>query len=114
VTVIVSRLPEEKLARLRSRQEADLAGRRARRVAGGRQGLRRRRDERVPGTAPVPETAVQEIGEETVAGVEETEAGTPEAELAEPTAAEATISGSEGPESGPELPENEDEVTEER
>src|SRR5438309_1113815 len=109
VTVIVSRLPEEKLARLRSRQQADLAGRRARRVAGGRQGLRRRRDEQVPGTAPIPETAVQEIGEETVVGVEGTEAGTAEAELTE-----APISGSLPPESDAEPPENEEEVTEEQ
>ena len=36
ITVIVSRLPEDKLARLRARQEAAAASRRARRVAGGR------------------------------------------------------------------------------
>lgn len=38
VTIIVSRLPEDQLARLRAKQEAALAGRRARRVAGGRRG----------------------------------------------------------------------------
>jgi large subunit ribosomal protein L22 len=36
VTVIVSRLPEEKLGRLRARQAAEVATRRARRVAGAR------------------------------------------------------------------------------
>ena len=56
VTVIVSRLPEEKLARLRARQAADARSQRARRVAGGRQGRRARRDEQVPGTAPPPVT----------------------------------------------------------
>jgi len=44
VTVIVSRLPEERLARIEARQTGD-AARRARRVAGGRQSRRARRDE---------------------------------------------------------------------
>ncbi|MDP9070145.1 MAG: 50S ribosomal protein L22, partial [Actinomycetota bacterium] len=35
ITVVVSRLPEDKLARLRARQAADARGLRARRVAGG-------------------------------------------------------------------------------
>jgi len=56
ITVIVSRLPEERLNRLRARQAAEAGNRRARRVAGGRQGRRTRRDEQVPGTAPAPET----------------------------------------------------------
>jgi large subunit ribosomal protein L22 len=58
VTVIVSRLPEERLTRLRARQAADAGGRR-RRVAGGRQTRRTRRDEQRPGTATAPETAVE-------------------------------------------------------
>lgn len=58
ITVIVSRLPEERLSRLRARQAAEVGNRRARRVAGGRQGRRTRRDEQVPGNAPAPETAV--------------------------------------------------------
>ena len=58
ITVIVSRLPEERLTRLRARQAADAGGRR-RRVAGGRQSRRTRRDEQRPGTAPAPETAVE-------------------------------------------------------
>lgn len=58
VTLIVSRLPEDRLNRLRARQAAEAGTRRARRVEGGRQGRRARRDERAPGTAPAPETAV--------------------------------------------------------
>ena len=57
VTVIVSRLPEDRLNRLRARQAAEAGTRRARRVAGGRQGRRTRRDEQRPGTAPAPATA---------------------------------------------------------
>ncbi len=44
VTVIVSRLPDEQLARIEARQAGE-ASRRARRVAGGRQGRRASRDE---------------------------------------------------------------------
>ena len=44
VTVIVSRLPDEQLARIEARQAGE-ASRRARRVAGGRQGRRARREE---------------------------------------------------------------------
>ncbi len=44
VTVIVSRLPEEQLARIEARQAGD-ASRRARRVAGGRQGRRASREQ---------------------------------------------------------------------
>jgi large subunit ribosomal protein L22 len=43
VTVIVSRLSEDRLARMRARQAAELAERRARRVAGQRQSEARRR-----------------------------------------------------------------------
>ena len=87
VTIIVSRLPEDKLARLRAKREADVGNRRARRVAGGRGG-RRRRDEQVPGTADAPVTAetVEEITDSQVEGVEETQGGGAEGELAaEPT-----------------------------
>ena len=76
ITVIVSRLPEERLSRLRARQAAEAGSRRARRVAGGRQGRRARRDEQRPGTAPAPETT-------TVAPVDETE--TPVIEAPEET-----------------------------
>ena len=57
VTVIVSRLPEDRLNRLRARQAAEAGTRRARRVAGGRQGRRTRRDEQRPGTAPASAVA---------------------------------------------------------
>ena len=81
ITVIVSRLPEEKLARLRAKREAEVGGRRARRVAGGRG--RRRRDEQAPGTAEAPVTAetIEEVTTAEVEGVEETEARAPEAEV---------------------------------
>jgi large subunit ribosomal protein L22 len=41
ITVIVSRLPEERLARLQARRQAEQSVRRARRVAGARRGPRR-------------------------------------------------------------------------
>jgi large subunit ribosomal protein L22 len=97
VTVIVSRLPEDRLARVRAKRDADVVGRRSRRVAGGRRG--RRRDEQVPGTAPgpTPET-VEEITKAEVEGVEETEARAPESEVAseetpDETSAEAPAEG---------------------
>ena len=94
VTVIVSRLPEERLSRLRARQAADATNRRARRAAGGRQGRRTRRDEQVPGTAPAPETAAP-IADETATTAEDEAAVTdevavPETEAAPEMAAEAT------------------------
>ena len=73
ITVIVSRLPEDRLTRRRARQAAETGGRRARRVAGGRQGRRTRRDEQRPGTAPAPETVT--AAPETAAP--DTEAATP-------------------------------------
>lgn len=57
ITVIVSRLPDERLSRLRARQAAESGNRRARRVAGGREGRRTRRDEQRPGTAAAHEMA---------------------------------------------------------
>ncbi|MDP9402937.1 MAG: 50S ribosomal protein L22 [Actinomycetota bacterium] len=57
VTVIVSRLPEDRLARSRARHAADLGARRARRVEAGRKARPTRRDARMPGTAPAPEQA---------------------------------------------------------
>ncbi len=70
ITVIVSRLPEEKLARIRARQAGE-ASRRARRVAGGRHGRRGRRQDRQnrqdrqdqPEPSPVIAEVVQERGE---------------------------------------------------
>ena len=74
ITVIVSRLPDDRLARLRAKREAELGSRRSRRVAGGRAG-RRRRDEQTPGT-------IDEVTTTEVEGVEATQGGGAEAELA--------------------------------
>ena len=82
VTVIVSRLPADRLARVKARQEADQGGRRARRVAG--QGRRTRRDEQLPGTAEAPITESTEdptatVGEQPpIPGPQSTPAGTVE------------------------------------
>ena len=54
VTIVVSRLPEDRLARARARRAAEAGSRRARRAAGGRRGRPTRRDEQRPGTAPPP------------------------------------------------------------
>jgi large subunit ribosomal protein L22 len=71
ITVIVSRLPDEKLARLRAKKDAELGNRRARRVAGGRggRGGRGRRDEQAPGTAEAPVTAAAAEGAAEEAGI---------------------------------------------
>jgi large subunit ribosomal protein L22 len=54
VTIIVARLPEDRLLKVRARQQQEVAARRARRVAGGRKA--RRPDTDAPGTeAPVVE-----------------------------------------------------------
>jgi large subunit ribosomal protein L22 len=82
ITVIVSRLPEDKLVRLRAKRAAETANRRARRVAGGRAGRRQRRDEQVPGTAEPVST------EPTAAATEAAVATEPAATTDEPTAAE--------------------------
>ena len=86
ITVIVSRLPEDRLTRLRARAAADAGGRR-RRVAGGRQGRRTRRDEQRPGTAAEPET-VAATPPPAVAGAEPT--APPEVETRPP------VEGGEG------------------
>jgi large subunit ribosomal protein L22 len=92
ITVIVSRLPEDRLNRLRARQAAEAGNRRARRGAGGRQGRRTRRDEQVPGTAPAPETAAApapaEVESATAEAPEETTA--PETTEVEDTTAADT------------------------
>ena len=102
VTVIVSRLPEDRLTRLRARQATEQAVRRARRVAGARAGRRPRRDEQVPGTAPEPETApvaASEVEETAEATEATTEAIEPEAAGAPgevPDATEATATEDAG------------------
>lgn len=107
ITVIVSRLPEDKLVRLRAKRAAETANRRARRVAAGRQGRRSRRDQQVPGTtesvATEPATQVAEAAEtvdsttaeqqiaeqDAVVEAEATEAEATEAEATQAEAAEA-------------------------
>ena len=102
VTVIVSRLPEDRLTRLRARQATEQAVRRARRVAGARAGRRPRRDEQVPGTASEPETApvaASEVEETADATEATTEAIEPEAAGAPgevPDATEATATEDAG------------------
>ncbi len=75
ITVIVSRLSDEKLARLRATRAASAGSQRARRVAGGRQGRRARRDEQMPGTAPPPVTTADGPGAPEAGGVAEATAG---------------------------------------
>ena len=78
VTVIVSRLPEDRLARARAKQAADLGAHRARRVEGGRKPRPTRRDAKMPGTAPAPETAVVPETEATPAEAPPAEVESPE------------------------------------
>jgi large subunit ribosomal protein L22 len=99
ITVIVSRLPEDKLMRLRAKRAAETQNRRARRVAGGRAGRRTRRDEQMPGTtesvaveaAEVVDstTAEQEIAEQDAGAVEAVEAEAVESEAVEAEAVES-------------------------
>jgi len=73
ITVVLARMPEDQLSRLRSRREAEAADRRARRVAG----TRRRRGE---ATAAAADTAASEA---------------PPAATVEAKAADAALAGSE-------------------
>jgi large subunit ribosomal protein L22 len=72
ITIIVSRLPEDRLGRLRAKQTADQADRRARRVAGGRRSETspaegNRRSRRTRGGAAAEATAPEEtVTDETV------------------------------------------------
>jgi large subunit ribosomal protein L22 len=96
ITVIVSRLPEAQLLRLRAKRAAEQSNRRARRVASTRTGRRQRRDEQQPGTTQPVATQAADTVEQTLAeedaAVEaeapETEAPETAAVEAEPTAAE--------------------------
>ncbi len=90
ITVIVSRLPTERLNRLRARQAAEAGNRRARRVAGGRQGRRTRRDEQRPGTAPAPETAIATPAEVETPMVETEETTAPDTAAEDTTAQDTT------------------------
>lgn len=99
VTLIVSRLPDDRLARVRARQAAEASTRRARRVAGGRkesqavqadarEGSRLRRRRR-SGEAGATEETIEETAVSEVEGViETTPGGTPESEIAAEAPAE--------------------------
>jgi large subunit ribosomal protein L22 len=107
ITVIVSRLPEDRLSRLRAKQTADQANRRARRVAGGRraeaaepQGNRRTRRSRggAPETIAPDTTADETVTDETVTdetAVDETVSDETATTATEPTetTSEATAVG---------------------
>jgi large subunit ribosomal protein L22 len=85
ITVVVTRLPEERLARRQARDTGDAAGRRARRVAGARK--------RAAAQAPAPEG-----GEEAAPVAEAPEEATLEAEAPQEEAAEAEAAQDEAPE----------------
>ena len=97
ITVIVSRLPEDKLARLKARTEADATERRARRVAGSGRRERVAASKGNAPTTPVDDAAADEIAGLPDAGVieaaelaaEENEAATVEAETTEAAIVEA-------------------------
>jgi large subunit ribosomal protein L22 len=78
VTVIVSRLPEEKLGRLRARQAAEVASRRARRVAGARKAEGGRAGRGRGGDATPAATEVVEAAE--AEGIVDPQAEAPAAE----------------------------------
>jgi len=107
VTVIVSRLPEDRLARMRAQQAAELAERRARRVAGQRQAEARRRrrggaaevsGEDVSGPVEGAAQAAEEAGivDQQAAAVEAAETG------AADVAGAADAAGAAEPAGGPE------------
>jgi large subunit ribosomal protein L22 len=85
ITVVVTRLPEDRLARRQARDTGDAAGRRARRVAGARK--------RAEAQAPAPES-----GEEAAPVAEAPEEATPEAEAPQEEAVEAEAAQDEAPE----------------
>src|SRR5580704_4591736 len=90
ITIIVSRLPEEKLARLRSQRQAERGARRARRVAGARRTEGSRATRRQGGAAALEATpAVEPELLETQGHIEEQE---DQLDNAEATEAEATES----------------------
>jgi large subunit ribosomal protein L22 len=91
ITIVVSRLPEERLRRRRERAELEAAARRSRRVAGTRSRERRQAAARAP--APTPEVAEPVAGEP---GAAEAEATGPEADTeAAPGAGAAEVEATE-------------------
>ena len=88
ITVILSRMADEEIARRRARQAAEQAERRARRVAGTRRSRRQQADTQAEVAAEVAaEQAAAEAAE--AAAAAEAEAAEAEAVAAEPTEAEA-------------------------
>lgn len=78
ITIIVSRLPDEALLRLRARAEAEAAERRARRVAGGRGRVQRRADARAVEAAEAAESSPVAVSDgEMAAGGARASAATP-------------------------------------
>jgi large subunit ribosomal protein L22 len=80
ITIIVSRLPEDRLGRARARQAAEVAGRRARRVAGGRKAAK--------AATPAVEAPVVEVEELEEQGIVDPQAAAVEV-IEETTQAEA-------------------------
>jgi large subunit ribosomal protein L22 len=99
ITIIVSRLPEDRLIRARAKQAAEVGARRARRVAGGRKA--RQPQAEVPEVTE--ETAVEEMPE--VVEAEAVEETLPEGEQSDAPAeveAEPEVSDKSAPEGAPE------------
>ena len=82
VTVIVSRLPDEQLARLEARQAGD-AARRARRVAGGRQARGKKQAQQTAGTASATSGTAQDQQEQDPSNADERSEPTPPQEQSE-------------------------------
>jgi large subunit ribosomal protein L22 len=116
VTIIVSRLPEEQLERLRSRRQAEQAARRARRVAGarrserGRAGRRQRQAARAAATATAPGADDEAAVDDEEAGIADEETGLHEDEAAvdEDEAGIADEEQDEDAEAGAEVEDDED------
>jgi large subunit ribosomal protein L22 len=87
ITVIVSRMPEEQLRRVRARMEAEQAARRARRVGG--RARRRRAEEEVPAAALEAEVLETEAREAEIAEAED------EQGIVDPQAAEMGLADDE-------------------
>ncbi|MEA3019987.1 MAG: large subunit ribosomal protein, partial [Actinomycetota bacterium] len=95
ITIIVSRLPDDKLERKRVK-EASRPGSRAARVAGQQleqQGRRRRRRARGAGESPAEEAGIVDVDEAAIEEVEAIESGD---EVVEIAAAPETIAEAEG------------------
>jgi len=92
ITVILSRMPEDELARRRARLAAEQAERRARRVAGTRRARRQAADLE----AEVAAEEAAEIAAAEAAAAEAAEAEASEAEAAETEAAEAAATETDG------------------